>query len=134
MRGQDGMDDPTCRLIEGDCLSAMHVGHLEFLEEVSTGEGPAITTEAASLAKEAWQQIWLASGRRIPVPSACTNADGKVFYSWDDGRYHLDLDIVPGEPAGFFFCDRETEEFWGEDYEVGGPLPAGVVGKLGLFR
>jgi len=36
------------------------------------------------------------------VPSACTNAAGLGFYSRDRGRYHLDLDTVPGEPAGFF--------------------------------
>ena len=111
----------------------MHVEHLKFLKEVSTGEEPAITPETASMATEAWRQIWLASGGRIPVPSACTNADGKVFYSWDSGRYHLDLDIVPGEPAGFFFCDRETDKYWCEDYQIGSPLPKEVVAQLGHF-
>jgi len=110
-----------------------HLEHLEFLNRVSTGDDATITPETALQAGEAWQQIWLASGGKIPVPSACTNADGKVFYSWDCGRYHLDLDIIPGEPAEFFFCNRETDEYWCEDYLIGTPLPREVVSKLDLF-
>jgi hypothetical protein len=111
----------------------MHLKHLEFLSRASTGPDCSITPETASLARSAWRQIWLASGRALPVPSACTNADGKVSYSWDTGRYHLDLDIVPGMPAEFFFCDRETDRYWCEDYRIGGALPAKVVAKLSLF-
>jgi hypothetical protein len=111
----------------------MHLEHQEFLNRVSTGDDATITPETASKAGEAWQQIWLASGGKIPLPSACTNADGKVFYSWDCGRYHLDLDIIPGEPAAVFFCDRETDEYWCEDYRIGDPLPSEVVSRLNLF-
>jgi hypothetical protein len=57
-----------------------------------------------------------------------------MFYAWNCGRHHLELEIVPGRPAEFFYRDRETEEFWGEDYEVGAPLPAEVVSKLPLFQ
>jgi hypothetical protein len=120
------------QLLSGKSLT-MHTEHQEFLNRVSTGDDPPITPETASQAGEAWKQIWLASGGKISVPSACTNVDGKVFYSWDCGRYHLDLDIVPGGPAEFFFCDRETEQYWCEDYRIGTPLPAEVVSKLSLF-
>jgi hypothetical protein len=112
---------------------AMHLEHLNFLKRVSSGDEAAITPEMASRATKAWHQIWAASGGRITVPSACTNADGKVFYSWDSDRYHLDLDIVPGEPAGFFFCDREADEYWCEDFNIGSSLPKEVVAKLALF-
>lgn len=113
--------------------STTHPEHQEFLNRASTGDEPSITPETASKAGEAWQQIWLASGGKIPLPSACTNADGKVFYSWDCGRYHLDLDIIPRGPAAFFFCNRETDENWCEDYHIGDPLPNEVVLRLGLF-
>ena len=109
------------------------VEHLDFLKRVSSGDEPAITPETASRAAIAWREIWSASGGKIPVPSACTNADGKLFYSWDSDRYHLDLDIIPGEPAGFFFCDRQTDEYWYEDYQIGSPLPEEVVAKLNHF-
>lgn len=112
---------------------AMHVEHLNFLKRVSSGPEAAITPETAERATKAWQQIWVASGRKIPVPSACTNADGKVFYTWDSGSYHLDIDIAPGEPADVFFCDREKDDYWYEDYQIGSPLPEEVVAKLHLF-
>ena len=107
--------------------------HLRFLKRASTGADAAITAETARMAAKAWDQVWEASGRKIPVPSAATNSDGKVFYSWDSGHYHLDLDIVPDEPASIFFCDRDTDEYWYEDYQIGSPLPAAVVAKLNLF-
>jgi hypothetical protein len=112
---------------------ALDLEHQEFLNRASTGDDPPITPETALRACEAWKQIRLASDGRIPVPSACTNADGKVFFSWDCGRYHLDLDIIPGEPAEFFFCDRETNQYWCEDYRIGTPLPTEVISKLKLF-
>jgi hypothetical protein len=112
---------------------AMHLEHLNFLKRVSSGDEAAITPATAARAAKAWHQIWAASGGTIPVPSACTNTDGKVYYSWDSGRYHLDMDIVPDEPAGIFFCDREKDEYWYEDYQIGSPLPEAVVAKLNLF-
>lgn len=107
--------------------------HLRFLMRASTGVDAAITAETARIASKAWDQVWEASGRKMPVPSAATNVNGKVFYSWDNGQYHLDMDIVPNEPASVFFCDREKNEYWCEDYRIGSVLPAAVVAKLSLF-
>jgi len=112
----------------------MHVEHLDFLKRVSAGDDAPITPETATLAKRAWQMIWLASGRAIPVPAACTGPDGKMFYSWDRGRHHLELEIIPGQDAEFFYRDRETGHLWGEDYRIGDPLPAEAVAKLRFFR
>jgi len=78
--------------------------------------------------------IALASNGEIAVPAACTGPDGEMFYSWDSGRHHLELEIIPGKPAEFFYRDRETEMVWGEDYIIGTSLPAAVVDKLSLFR
>lgn len=111
-----------------------HMQHLEYLKRVSTGERALITPETASLAIKAWRMLWLTSGGQIPVPAACTGPDGEMFYSWDRGQYHLELEILPGQPAEFFYRDRITEQFWGEDYTIGEPLPAAVVAKLPLFR
>ncbi len=113
---------------------AMHMEHLEFLRQVSTGESPSISTDTARIASAAWRLIWKASVYKIPVPAAGTGPDGEMFYAWNAGRYHLELEIIPGQSAEFFYRDRETGEFWGEDYEVGAPLPARIVSKLGLFQ
>jgi hypothetical protein len=111
-----------------------HLQHLDYLKRVSTeGNPPPITQETATLARKAWQAIWIASRFSMPVPAACTGPDGELFYSWDRGRHHLELEIIPGQPAEFFYRDRETEQFWGEDYNVGDRLPAEMVEKLKLL-
>ncbi len=112
----------------------MHMEHLSFLKHVSTGERPSITPDTARSASMAWRLIWKASDYKMPVPAAGTGPDGEMFYAWNAGRYHLELEIIPGQPAEFFYRDRETGEFWGEDYEVGAPLPPKIVAKLGLFQ
>jgi hypothetical protein len=111
-----------------------HLAHLEYLARVSTGPNPPITAETAKNAKIAWLAIRKASHGRVPVPSAGTGPDGEMFYAWKNGRYHLELEIIPGQPAEFFYSDRETGEFWGEDFEVGTPLPPSIVSKLTLFQ
>jgi len=113
---------------------AMHLEHLQYLVDVSSGEGAPITRATAMLAHVAWQSIWLASGRAMPVPAACTGPDGQMFYAWDCGRHHLELDIAPGKDAEFFYRDRETDQLWCEDYKIGGSLPDEAVAKLRFFR
>lgn len=108
--------------------------HLAYLENVSTqGAHPPITRETASQARQAWWDVCDAAGITLPIPAACTGPDGKMFYSWDRGKHHLELEIIPGQPAEFFYRDRETGYLWGEDYTVGDPLPAEAVQKLKLF-
>jgi hypothetical protein len=118
---------------EPEILSPAIVKHLEFLDRVTKGESPPITIETAELARSAWQLIWQESGYRMPVPAACTGPDGEMFYSWDRGRHHLELEIIPGQPAEFFYRDRETGEFWGEEYTIHDPLPSKILARLTLF-
>ncbi len=106
----------------------------DYLKRVSKGERALITPETAYRAMKAWNTLWMASGHSMAAPAACTGPDGEMFYSWDRGKHHLELEIIPGEPAEFFYRDRETEQFWGEDYNIGDGLPAAVVAKLGIFR
>lgn len=112
----------------------MHMEHLDFLKQVSTGENASISPDMARSANMAWRLIWKASDFKIPVPAAGTGPDGEMFYAWNAGRHHLELEIIAGQPAEFFYRDRETGEYWGEDYDVGSPLPAKIVAKLGLFQ
>jgi hypothetical protein len=108
--------------------------HLKYLEEVSTGGNPPpVAREVAALARDAWTDILAASGFQIPVPSACTGPDGQIFYSWDNGRHHLELEITPGVPAFFFYRDRLTKQTWGEDYRVGDSLSEATREKIKLI-
>jgi len=110
-----------------------HWRHLAFLKQVSSGDEPAITQHIASQSMRAWVDIRRATRNRMPVPAAVTGPDGQMFYSWDRGRHHMELEIVPDEPAFFFYRDRQTGETWSQDYEVGDRLTAGIVSRLELF-
>ena len=110
-----------------------HWRHLAFLKQVSSGVEPAISQHIASQSMHVWVDIRRATQNRMPVPAAVTGPDGQMFYSWDRGRHHMELEIVPGEPAFFFYRDRQTGETWSQDCEVGDRLTAGIVSRLELF-
>jgi hypothetical protein len=128
MSGLDSTTEP---------VTPMHVAqrsHLEYLKQVSTvGNPPPISEQTARLAEIAWQEIWKASRYTMPVPAACTGPDGEMCYSWDRGPHHLELEIIPGRPAEFFYRDRSSEQVWGEDYEIGERLSDEAVAKLNLL-
>jgi hypothetical protein len=108
--------------------------HEKYLREVSSmGELSPITPETALVARRAWRAILEASRFRMPVPAACTGPDGQMFYSWDRDRHHLELEITADRPSEFFYRDRETDELWGEDYNIGEPVSDEAVQKIGLF-
>lgn len=108
--------------------------HLAYLKRVSTqGTPPLITTETATQARRAWWAVWEATGFALPVPAASSGPDGEMFYSWDRGWHHLELEIIPGQPAEFFYRNRVTGELWGADYIIGDPIPVDAINKLKLF-
>lgn len=80
-----------------------------------------------------FHMLYDASMWRLSVPAASTGPDGKIHYSWDKGRHHLELEIIPGEQAEFFYSDRENDKgYWGQLWTVGEPLPEMVVKALEL--
>lgn len=109
----------------GDDRDYAETEHADFLERVSS------TT--ANLAATAWRLVREASGGRMRVPDAAAGPDGEMFYSWDDRRHHLELEIISGQPSEWFYRDRETGDFWGEDWSLGEPLPEKAVVALELF-
>lgn len=129
----DGASFDAARIVAIHKVVKMHMEHLEYLRQASTGDCPLLTLETALMAAKAWNLIWSASGGKMPIPAACTGPDGQMLYAWDHGRHHLELEIFPNKPAEFFYKDRETRELWNEDYNIGDPIPAEVVQKLGFF-
>lgn len=108
--------------------------HLLYLKEVSTkGNPPLISAGIASAARRAWEILFEATGYALPIPAACTGPDGKLLYSWDKGRHHLELELIPGQPAEFFYRDRQTGDLWGEDYDLTQALSADAIQKLKLL-
>ena len=105
--------------------------HFAYLDEcVRNG---LISEETKSQARLAWIMIE-GCGDRIPVPAAVTGPDGEMFYSWNRGPHHLELEIIPGQPAEWFYRNRETEEYAGDDWTVGEIFPKGWFHKVRLFQ
>lgn len=69
----------------------------------------------------------------MPRPAACTGPDGEMFYSWDQGRHHLELEIFCDCTAEFFYIDRDSKCFWGEDYVIEDPFSDDIKEKIALF-
>jgi len=120
--------------VEAQKTVAKYTQLRDYLRRVSTGERALVTPDTAGRAMRAWKVLWTASDYSMVFPASCTGPDGEIFYSWDRGKHHLELEIIPDGPAEFFYRDRETERFWGEDYTIGNRLPAAVVEKLSNFR
>lgn len=111
-----------------DTIRVLHI------KRVSTqGTPPLITTETATQARRAWWAVWEATGFALPVPAASSGPNGEMFYSWDRGRHHLELEIISRQPAEFFYRNRVTGELWGADYIIGDPIPVDAINKLKLF-
>jgi hypothetical protein len=113
---------------------ARHALHLAWLDEVSSGPDASITSGVAAVACAALELVHEASAGRMPVPAACTGPDGELFSSWDRGRHHLEVEILPDGPAEWFYRDREeVAASWLEEWTPGSPLPAAVIEALHFF-
>ena len=126
-----GVKGPSATELKPKPFNDLLFKHLRYLKEVT---GKYINLETATRARRAWKAIWEAGNYAMPVPGACTGPDGQMFYGWDHGRHHLELEIIPGQAeAEWFYRDRETELYWAEDWVIGDPLPLEAVEKLRLF-
>lgn len=108
--------------------------HFAFLKSASSDQDdPQITVATEAMARHVWWLFWQASGQRLPVPAACTGSDGRLLYSWDNGRHHLEFEIIPNEPSEIFYRDRLTGQCWVHEHTLGDRLPSSVVGALANF-
>jgi hypothetical protein len=105
--------------LTGRCAHARQLGFL----------GTSVEIEAAYLSGV----LHGATGGRMPIPAAMTGHVGTMFYAWDCGRHHLELEFTAGESAYFFYGDRDSGESWGQEYMIGDPLPDRVLAVLDHF-
>lgn len=111
--------------------AAKVVEHYDWLEkQFKSGE---ITASMFARANQYSDLLLDPIKNKMPIPGAATGPDGEMFFGWDKGRHHLELELIPDQPAEWFYRDRETEEIWGEDQNDGDPLPAKVLELMPLF-
>jgi hypothetical protein len=104
--------------------------HLNYLRETER-EG-LISAATASQAKRAWFDCSRSTGYAIPVPAACTGADGQLQYAWDRDEHHLELNFSPEEAPFFFYRNRTSGEVWIDELENGYPSER-CIESLRLF-
>ena len=81
---------------------------LEWLESLP----PLITIETANKSWQVW--LMLKENVDLPAPSAATGPDGIMFYSWDKGEHHFEVEIFPDDSTEFFYRNRMTGEICGD--------------------
>lgn len=104
--------------------------HDDFLKAMAQG---VISPATAQRARKVWYSLLNRSGHLLPIPAASAGPDGQVFYSWDKGRHHLEVEILPGEEIEYFYRDRETGEYWGDDVKAADHIPDRAANNLKLF-
>ena len=66
----------------------------------------------------------------LPLPRAGMLPDDGFQLVWDEGRHHVDIELVGDSQAEWFYLDRETRETVGEDFSLGGTLPRALLERL----
>lgn len=108
-----GIKAPTA----GELADAEHSRYLSRME--LQGVVPHAVVKSA---RAVWDVLRAAvPGLRVP---GATAFDGRIFYSWDRGRHHLEAEFLPGGTWEWFYTDRETRAVDGADMAPG-DLPSG---------
>lgn len=91
---------------------------------------PDVAPKTVTISLMVLADISLFTGGVLPHPYVSVTKDGETYFYWDTGRYYLDLEVHPSGVAGLFCRDRQTETYWGEEYEVGSPSSAEIAGRV----
>jgi hypothetical protein len=106
-------------------------GLIDYLDRITANN--QVTPQMAGLAWEAWNKLSVATENALPVPDAGPGPDGEILYTWDRGEHHFELEILPADPAEFFYRNRNSGELWECEYVIGQPIPEAALAKAQLF-
>ena len=70
-------------------------------------------------------------GLRVPVLDVLNEG---AMLTWDQGNYHLDAEIFPGQSVEFFFRNRQTGEVWNREFDIVAKLPEDFLVYLRYFQ
>jgi hypothetical protein len=101
----------------------------EFLDSLaSLEEYPA---EQVRRVQDAWEHLVKQLGEISP-PRAQANEDGGFSMAWDRDEHHLEIEILPSGIVEWFYRNRETDEYEGDEGIDIDDLPRQVVRYLKL--
>lgn len=102
-------------------LAAADGGWQKFLSDLESDLAPDVRALWTRLRADL---AWLA------VPHAGVLPDGNFQLVWNEGRHHINIEVVGRGQAEWFYLDRETRETAGDEFLVRNPLPRALLGKL----
>ncbi len=78
----------------------------------------------------------------VKVPYGCIIADhdndvyddSAITYDWDNGDLLVNLEIYEDKACEWFWRNRVTEEYGGDDWFVGQPIPKDIIELLKNFK
>jgi hypothetical protein len=126
--GKESLDRSTRASIRENLRTALFMRYLRRVVRDSV-----VDTDTADLGRQMWSELSKAANGRLRVPNAAPALGGQLLYTWDRGAHHLEVEIFPDAPSEFFYLNRETDEDWAADYNVGDSLPDGLLEKLYFF-
>jgi hypothetical protein len=85
----------------------------------------------AILARDLWSKVCASAVVHVPVPHAGPLPDGGFQFVWDNEPHHLEVDILPDGSMEWFYRNRKTDEFDGDDFSGG--FPEALQDRFTLF-
>jgi hypothetical protein len=69
----------------------------------------------------------------IAIPDAAVTEGGGLFMSWDRGKHHLEIELLPNGRYEWFYRNRSTDAFAGEyNYPATTVLPPALLAQFRL--
>lgn len=101
----------------------------EFLDSLASLE--EYPEEQVRRVQDAWEQL-VKQLEEISPPRAQANEDGGFSMAWDRDEHHLEIEILPSGIVEWFYRNRKTDEYEGDEGIDIDDLPREVVHYLKL--
>ena len=101
-----------------------------YLSEMQVrGRLSRIVTKAA---RALWS-FFLEREPAIDVPHAGPTEDGGLLMVWDKGRHHFELEVAPSGRYDWFYRDRDTDKYRGQEDCTVGDYSEGLLSAAKLL-
>lgn len=83
----------------------------EYLHSIATSTSPTVTHAA----KELWTELRQRVSTALEPPHAGPTEGRGLLMVWDRGQHHLEFEIAPSGCYDWFYRDRSTDTYKGEE-------------------
>jgi len=80
-----------------------------------------------------WVAVAEMANSRVPVPDTAPAGNGGVMLAFDNGKDHLELELLPSGQVEVFFLDRTTDSMMEWEYSSVSEIDSAFVDKLAIF-